>query len=131
MVDHTTNTKGELLARVWETSAFKEVYDYTGLHYQKGELKRVCEKASNRYDSEKQFFQRLYYHPDLTASDEEFMRTQFVANSQIHDRVQSAISGGMFVAYFPLTMRLAMKYRPVTLVAWTGFYYFGLHNAIM
>ena len=45
--------------------------------------------------------------------------------------MQSAISIGMFATYFPVTMRLAAKYRPFTLFVWTGFYYFGLHNRVM
>ena len=40
MVDHVTNEKGEILARVWENSGFQEVYDYKGVLKQRQRLKR-------------------------------------------------------------------------------------------
>jgi hypothetical protein len=30
VVDHITNDKGEILARVWENPGFREIYDYKG-----------------------------------------------------------------------------------------------------
>ena len=29
-VNHVTNEKGEILARIWESKGFQEIYDYRG-----------------------------------------------------------------------------------------------------
>ena len=36
--DHISNEKGEILARVWESTEFKEVYDYHGGYEEKNLL---------------------------------------------------------------------------------------------
>ena len=41
--DHISNENGEVLARVWETVEFKEVFDFNGGFDQKGLLKRRLE----------------------------------------------------------------------------------------
>ncbi len=47
MVDHITNEKGEILARVWENPGFQEVYDYKGVLQQRRRLKRKQEQVFN------------------------------------------------------------------------------------
>ena len=37
-------------------------------------------------------------------------------------------TAGLFLAYFPLTYRLAARVRPTTVLLWTGAYYFGLYK---
>ena len=39
-VDHITNEKGEVLARIWENPGFREVYDYKGILLERRKLKR-------------------------------------------------------------------------------------------
>lgn len=46
-VDHVTNEKGEILARVWENPGFQEVYDYKGVLRQRRRLKRKQEQLYN------------------------------------------------------------------------------------
>lgn len=43
MVDHLTNEKGEILARVWENPGFQEVYDYKGVNLKRRRMKRKIE----------------------------------------------------------------------------------------
>lgn len=47
MVDHITNEKGEILARVWENPGFQEVYDFKGMLKQRKRLKRKQEQVYN------------------------------------------------------------------------------------
>ena len=63
MVDHITNEKGEILARVWENPGFQEVYDYKGVLKQRKRLKRKQEQVYNQLDADKQLFQKVYYNP--------------------------------------------------------------------
>ncbi len=46
-VDHVTNEKGEILARVWENPGFQEVHDYKGVLRQRRRLKRKQEQLYN------------------------------------------------------------------------------------
>ena len=43
MVDHITNEKGEILARVWENPGFREVYDFKGVNLKRRRMKRKIE----------------------------------------------------------------------------------------
>ncbi len=56
MVDHMTNEKGEILARVWENPGFREVYDYKGVLKERKRLKRKQEQVYNQLNAEKQLF---------------------------------------------------------------------------
>ena len=47
MVDHMTNEKGEILARVWENPGFREVYDYKGVNLKRRRMKRKIEQLYN------------------------------------------------------------------------------------
>lgn len=40
MVDHITNDKGEILARIWESPGFQEIYDYSGIEKKRRRLLR-------------------------------------------------------------------------------------------
>ena len=74
MVDHITNEKGEILARVWENPGFQEVYDYKGILKQRKRLRRKQEQVFNQLDSDKQLFQKVYYNPTLLHDDEVSLR---------------------------------------------------------
>ena len=39
-VDNVTNDKGEILAKIWESKGFQEVYDYKGVNLRKNRLRR-------------------------------------------------------------------------------------------
>ena len=67
MVDHMTNSKGEILARVWENPGFQEIYDYKGVEKNRRRLKRKQEIVFNSLDASKMMFQKVYYHPSLTS----------------------------------------------------------------
>ena len=56
MVDHITNEKGELLARVWENPGFQEIYDYKGILKERRRLKRKIEQVHNQLSADKQLF---------------------------------------------------------------------------
>ena len=56
MVDHITNEKGEILARVWENPGFQEVYDFKGVLKQRKRLRRKQEQVFNQFDASKQLF---------------------------------------------------------------------------
>jgi len=43
LVNHMTNDKGEILARVWENKGFQEIYDYKGVELTRRRLKRKQE----------------------------------------------------------------------------------------
>ena len=42
--------------------------------------------------------------------------------------VSHAGAGALFLAYFPLTYRLAATVRPASLLLWTGAYYYGVYK---
>ena len=53
MVDHITNEKGEILARVWENPGFQEIYDFKGVLKQRKRLRRKQEQVYNQTDAQK------------------------------------------------------------------------------
>ena len=85
MVDHVTNDKGEILARVWENPGFQEVYDYKGVLFERRRLKRKQEQLFNQLDATKQLFQKVYYHPALLQDDEQTLRQEFLRLNSAHD----------------------------------------------
>ena len=70
MVDHVTNEKGEILARVWETAAFQDVYDPKETNLARHNLKRKQEQVFNQYNADSHLFQKVYYNPALLQDDE-------------------------------------------------------------
>ena len=86
MVDHVTNEKGEILARVWENPGFQEVYDYKGVLKERRRLKRKQEQVFNQLDSTTQLFQKVYYHPSLLQDDEIALRSEFIHQNDLNDR---------------------------------------------
>ncbi len=47
LVDHLTNEKGEILARIWENPGFQEVYDPKGTNLKRHRLHRKLEQIHN------------------------------------------------------------------------------------
>ena len=91
MVDHITNEKGEILARVWENQGFQEIYDYKGTELKRHRLKRKQEQVFNSIDASEQLFQKVYYNPALIHNDEEQLREAFVKANQSHEMTRKAI----------------------------------------
>ena len=122
-VDHITNDKGEILARVWENPGFQEVYDYKGVLRQRRRLKRKQEQVFNQFDSASQLFQKVYYNPALLQEDEIALRETFISHNASNDRNISIARGAFFLAYWPLTYTISKQVRPTGVLLWTLAYY--------
>ena len=128
MVDHITNEKGEILARVWENPGFQEVYDYKGVLKQRKRLKRKQEQVYNQLDADKQLFQKVYYSPSLLHDDELSLRQEFVRLNQSTENQIKYAQGAFFLGYWPLTYVISRQVRPLGVLAWSAAYYFGLYR---
>ena len=74
----------------------------------------------------------MYYAKDLLLDDERQLRQAYQSARYQYAISKHAGQAALFLAYFPLTYRLAAQVRPVTLALWTGAYYFGLYkNGLM
>ena len=129
MVDHITNEKGEILARVWENPGFQEVYDFKGVLKQRKRLRRKQEQVFNQFDAGKQLFQKVYYNPALLQEDETALREQFIRLNDTHDATTRYAQGAFFLAFWPLTYVISRQVRPYGVAAWSLFYYFGVYRA--
>ena len=129
MVDHVTNDKGEILARVWENPGFQEVYDYKGILLERRRLKRKQEQVFNQLDATKQLFQKVYYHPELLQDDELTLRQEFVRLNNAHDNQTQYAQAGFFLAYWPLTYVISRQVRPSGVLLFSLAYYFGVYRA--
>ena len=123
MVDHVTNEKGEILARVWENPGFQEVYDYKGVLKERRRLKRKQEQVFNQLDVTTQLFQKVYYHPSLLLDDEIALRSEFIRQNDASDRTIQYARGALFLAYWPLTYVISRQVRPISVFLWTASYY--------
>jgi len=56
LVNHITNDKGEILARVWENQGFQEIYDFKGVEKTRRRLKRKQEQVFNRFNASTHLF---------------------------------------------------------------------------
>lgn len=56
LINHISNDKGELLARVEENSAFQEIYDYKGGQKFQNRLDRKREQVAYDYSSRSHLF---------------------------------------------------------------------------
>ena len=128
MVDHITNEKGEIMARVWENPGFQEVYDYKGILKQRKRLRRKQEQVFNQFDSQKQLFQKVYYNPTLLQEDEVSLRQEFIRLNQVNENSVQYARGGLFLAFWPLTYVISRQVRPVGVALWSAAYYFGLYR---
>lgn len=73
-------------------------------------------------------FQKVYYAQGLTHDDETKLRSAFWAQNAMQEQMGMVSKGALFLAYVPLTYRLAKIWKPTTLAIWTGAYYFGLYQ---
>ena len=93
-VDHVTDADGEVLANVYESNAFKAIYDPNGAEARKLRLPRKQLQVHNQYDATKSLFQKVYYHPALLQSDEQRLRDMFNSQSAAHDSLSSYAAVG-------------------------------------
>ena len=128
MVDHMTNEKGEILARVWENPGFQEIYDYKGVLRQRQRLRRKAEQVFNQLNAETKLFQKTYYNPALLAEDEVTLRETFIRLNESNENTLKYARVAFFGAYWPLTYVLSRQFRAPTVFAWTALYYFGFYR---
>lgn len=74
-----------------------------------------------------QLFQKVYYAKGLLLDDERQLRAAFNSAKDTYETSLTAAQAGMFLAFWPLTYRLALRVRPATLCLWGAGYYFGLY----
>ena len=91
-------------------------------------LDRKKEQVSTNYDARTHLFQKLFYAKDLLLSDEREMRTAYFRSESQYNMLRQAGQAGLFLAFLPLTYRLAASVRPVSLLLWTGAYYYGAYK---
>ena len=135
MVDHITNEKGEILARVWENKGFQEIYDYKGMEKQRRRLKRKQEQVFNQVNGQRQLFQKVYYNPALLEADELKLRQIFIAKNDSHETTSNLLKWGFFLGYFPLTYVIAKRVRPSGVLfaslAYFSVYRFGAERVVL
>ena len=94
---HTTNERGEILARVWESPEFKEAHDFNQGHEKKGLLKMKLESVYRHTNLTQMAFQKVYYNPALTLDDEIELRNRFIVESGSHDLREKVIREKYFI----------------------------------
>ena len=108
-IDHTTNEKGDILANVYESEAFKVLFDPSGAAERKLRLPRRQEIIFNRYDPATHLFQKVYYHPALLQEDETKLRNIFYANNAKSELLGKGLLAGALVGYLPLMYQVSKK----------------------
>ena len=79
-------------------------------------------------NAETKLFQKTYYNPALLAEDEVTLRETFIRLNETNDTTLKYAQIGFFAAYWPLTYVLSRQFRPASVLAWTGLYYFGIYR---
>ena len=131
VMDFSNDKQGNKLANVQTSAGFQEVHDPRGTEKKRWRLDRKKEQVAHNYSASTQLFQKVYYAKDLTLDDERDLRSSYFSAQKVHSMQAHAGAGALFLAYFPLTYRLALKVRPATLVLWTGAYYMGYQNGFV
>ena len=111
-VEHVTDADGEVLANVFESEAFKSIYDPNGADARKLRLPRKQLQVHNQYDATKSLFQKVYYHPALLQGDEQRLRETFNTQSAAHDSLNTMVTVGWFAAFCPVIYSLSRTVRP-------------------
>lgn len=128
VIDFQQNEKGEQLANIQTSQGFQEVWDYKGSDKVRWRLNRKKEQVSANYDINTHLFQKLYYTSDLLLEDERQLRAAYFSSEAEYNTLRQVGTASLFIAYFPLTYRLAAKVKPLTLALWTGAYYYGTYK---
>ena len=120
-----TNENGQQLANVHTSAGFQSIWDYKGSEKVRWRLDRKKEQVAANYDARTHLFQRVYYAKDLLLEEERELRSAYFNAESAYNTMRMVGTGALFLAYFPLTYRLAAVVRPTTLLLWTGAYYYG------
>ena len=88
-------------------------------------MDRKKEQVAHNYNAATHLFQKVYYAEDLTLSDERELRSAYFNAEQSYNMMRTVGTASLFLAYFPLTYRLALRVRPVSVLLWTGAYYYA------
>ena len=129
-VDHVTDKDGELLANVYESEAFKAIYDPNGAEARKLRLPRKQLQVHNQYNAETQLFQKVYYHPALLQQDEQRLREIFNSQSQAHDSLQTYSSVGAFGAFWPLLYTVSRTVKPSGCAVFAAGYMWSYYKVV-
>lgn len=124
-VKHFYNEKGEQLARVEDSEAFQEVYDFHGDQKRRHKLGRKMEQVHNTYDARTQLFQKVYYAKGLTLEDERSLRTAYEQAKQSYEMSLLANNVAVFGAFLGSTFWVSRRVQPVTVGLWTIGWFYG------
>lgn len=124
-VKHFYNEQGEQLAKVEDSEAFQEVYDYHGDQKRRHKLARKMEQIHNTYDARTHLFQKVYYSKGLTLADERMMRDAYEQSRSAYERNLMINNAVVFGAYLPATYWMSRQVRPITVGLWTVAWWYG------
>ena len=129
VMDFSTDAAGNKLANVQTSEGFQNVYDSKGSEKKRWRLDRKKEQVAHNFNAATHLFQKVYYANDLQLNDERELRSAYFAAENGFNMQRQIGSAALFLGYFPLTYRLATSVRPVTLLLWTGAYYYGAYQS--
>ena len=66
----------------------------------------------------------------MLLDDERALRTDFKTAKTSYDTQNKIIQATLFLAFWPVTWKLAAHVRPSTVALWAGAYYFGLYKSV-
>lgn len=128
ITEFSQNEAGETLANVHTSQGFQDVYDYRGSYIQRFKLERRKEQISSNFSAKTHLFQKLYYTKDLLLDDERKLRNAFNGAKSSYEATLMGAQAALFLAYWPLTYKLSLHVKPVTIAIWTAGYYFGVYK---
>ena len=129
-VEHVTDADGEVLANVYESEAFKAIYDPNGAEARKLRLPRKQLQVHNQMDASKHLFQKVYYHPALLQADEQRLRDTFNTASAAHDSLNTFATVGWFAAFWPATYSISRTVRPSGCFLFAAAYAWSYFNLV-
>ena len=65
----------------------------------------------------------------MLLDDERKLRSTFNSAKNAYEQQLLGVKAGMFLAYWPITYRLSLSVKPMTLVLWTGAYMYAFTGA--
>ena len=92
-------------------------------------LERKKEQVAHNYDAQTHLFQKVYYAKGLLLDDERKLRNSFNCAKTAYEQQLLGVKAAMFLAYWPLTYRLSLSVKPLTLALWTGAYVYSFTGA--
>merc|ERR1711862_250267 len=105
-------SEGNVLANIYETEAFKAIYDPNGVNERKLRLPRTLLQIHNRMSPDTQLFQKVFYHPSLLSSDETELRQAFWIANSTHETHNKGAAVAVFTAFWPALFYLSRNTKP-------------------